>query len=262
MFDFVTYSAAKLEIFLLISFRAAGLFISAPIIGHRTIPPLIRAGLAIILAVILIPVVSQTALPKIESLWLLGVFAAKEMLVGFIIGFFFSILFIGVQMAGNIVGYQIGLAIVNVLDPEAGAEVAIIGEFWFIIAALIFLAIDGHHAILSAFADSYKLVPIGVFEFAGSAWDFLIRFSAYAFVMAIKLAAPVIITLFLTEVALGVVARTAPQMNIFIVGLPLKIGIGFLIIATSLPVFRFIVEKSVGYLDSEVIRLLHHIGTA
>jgi len=209
----------------------------------------------------MIPVVSQTPMPKIDSIWILAALAAKEMLVGFIIGFFFSLLFIGVQMAGNIVGYQIGLAIVNILDPEAGTEVAIIGEFWFIITALIFLAIDGHHAVISAFADSYRLVPVGVFNFAGSAGEFLIRFSAYAFVMAIKLAAPVIITLFLTEVAVGVVARTAPQTNIFIVGLPLKIGIGFLVIGTALPVFRFIVEKSVGYLDGEVLTLLHHIGT-
>ncbi len=262
MFDFVTYSADKLEIFLLVSFRAAGLFISAPILGHRTIPPVIKAGLAIMLAIILIPVASLTPAPQMDSIWILAIFAAKEMLVGFIIGFFFSLIFIGVQMAGNIVGYQIGLAIVNVLDPEAGTEVSIIGEFWFIIAALIFLSIDGHHAIISAFADSYRLVPVGVFNFAGSAGEFLIRFSAYAFVMAIKLAAPVIITLFLTEVALGIVARTAPQMNIFIVGLPLKIGVGFLVLATALPVFRFIVEKSIGYLDTEVIKLLHHIGTA
>ncbi len=261
MFEFVTYSAAKLETFLLISFRAAGLFIIAPIIGHRLIPPIIKAGLAIILAIVLIPVASQASIPQIDSIWVLAGLAAKEMLVGFIIGFFFSILFTSVQMAGNLVGYQIGLAIVNVMDPDSGSEVSIIGEFWFIVAALIFLTIDGHHAIISAFADSYRLIPVGVFNFNGSAGEFIIRFSAYSFVMAIKLAAPVVITLFLTEVALGVVARTAPQMNIFIVGLPLKIGVGFLVMATSLPVFRFVIDKSVIFLDGEVLKLMHKMGT-
>ncbi|MCX6826372.1 MAG: flagellar biosynthetic protein FliR, partial [candidate division Zixibacteria bacterium] len=234
MFEFVTYNADKLQLFLLVSFRAAGLFISAPIIGHRTIPPTIKAGLAIILAIVLIPAISQAPIPKIDSIWILAILAGKEMLIGFIIGFFFSLLFIAIQMAGSIVGYQIGLSIVNILDPDAGTEVAIIGEFWFIIAALIFLAIDGHHAVISALADSYKLVPVGVFNFAGNAGDLLIRYCAYTFVIAIKLSAPVIITLFLTEVALGVVARTVPQMNIFIVGLPLKIGIGLLLLAISL----------------------------
>jgi flagellar biosynthetic protein FliR len=261
LFEFVTYSAAKLETFLLISFRAAGLFIIAPIIGHRLIPPIIKAGLAIILAIVLIPVASQASIPQIDSIWVLAGLAAKEMLVGFIIGFFFSILFTSVQMAGNLVGYQIGLAIVNVMDPDSGSEVSIIGEFWFIVAALIFLTIDGHHAIISAFADSYRLIPVGVFNFNGSAGEFIIRFSAYSFVMAIKLAAPVVITLFLTEVALGVVARTAPQMNIFIVGLPLKIGVGFLVMATSLPVFRFVIDKSVIFLDGEVLKLMHKMGT-
>ncbi|MCX6828817.1 MAG: flagellar biosynthetic protein FliR [candidate division Zixibacteria bacterium] len=262
MFEFVTYSAAKLQILLLVSFRAAGLFISAPILGHRVLPPLVKAGLAIILAIILIPVASQVSLEPVNSIWLLAVLAAKEMLIGFIIGFFFSLLFLAIQMGGGIVGYQIGLAIGNVLDPEFGSEVSIVGEFWVLIASLIFLSIDGHHAIISAFADSYRMIPVGVFNFSGPAGENIIRLSSYAFVMAIKISAPVVITLFLTEVALGVVARTVPQMNIFIVGIPLKIGIGFLILAISLPVFRFIIEKSIGYLDMEVIRLLHNIGTA
>ncbi len=261
MFEFVTYSAAKLEIFLLVMFRAAGLFISAPIIGHKNIPPMIKAGLAIILGIILIPVASQTQPEAVNSIWTLAFLAAKEMLIGFIIGFFFSILFMAVQMGGSIVGYQIGLSLASVIDPEMGTDVSLVGEFWYIVAALIFLAIDGHHAVISAFADSYRLIPVGVFNFSGTMAEFIIRFTSYSFVIAIKIAAPVIITLFLTEVGLGVVARTVPQMNIFIVGIPLKIGVGFLIIAASLPVFRFIIEKSMTFLDGEVMRLMTGMGT-
>jgi flagellar biosynthetic protein FliR len=261
LFEFVTYSADKLETFLLVMFRAGGLFISAPILSNKNVPAMIKAGFAIILAIILLPLAARTQPLQISSVWTLAILAAKEVLTGFAIGFFFSLLFIAVQMAGSIVGYQIGLAIVNVLDPEAGSEVSIIGEFWYIVAALLFLAIDGHHAVLSAFADSYRLIPVGFFNFSGTVQEFIVRFTAYSFVMAVKIAAPVIITLFLTEVALGVVARTVPQMNIFIVGLPLKIGVGFLIIAVSLPVFRFIIEKSVLFLDNQVVRLIAGIGT-
>jgi flagellar biosynthetic protein FliR len=259
LFEFVTYSADKLQTFLLVSFRAAGLFLIAPVLGHRLIPTMIKAGLAIMLAIILIPVAGQT---PIASIWLLVVLAAKEMLVGFVIGFAFSILFSAIQMGGSLVGYQIGLSMVNLADTEAGTEVSIVGEFWFIVAILIFLMIDGHHAIISAFADSYKLVPVGVFNFSGPALDMLIRFTAYSFVIAIKISAPVVITLFLTEVALGVVARTVPQMNIFIVGIPMKIGIGFLVMAISLPVFRLIVDKSVQFLDGEVMNLMRCLGSA
>jgi flagellar biosynthetic protein FliR len=260
LFEFVTYSADKLQIFFLVSFRAAGLFLIAPILGHRLIPPMIKAGLSIILAIVLIPVAGQTPLAPVDSIWLLAILAGKEMLVGFIIGLAFSILFSAIQMGGSLVGYQIGLSMVNLADTESGGEVSIIGEFWFIVASLIFLMIDGHHAIISAFADSYKLIPVGVFSFSGPALDMLIRFTSYSFVIAVKISAPVVITLFLTEVAMGVVARTVPQMNIFIVGIPLKIGIGFLVMAVSLPVFRFMVERSVQFLDGEVINLMRCIG--
>ncbi|PKK84415.1 MAG: flagellar type III secretion system protein FliR [candidate division Zixibacteria bacterium HGW-Zixibacteria-1] len=261
MFDFLTFGTAKLQVFLLILFRSAGLFLISPILGHKSIPVMVRAGLAIMLAVILIPLVSMDQVPVIESVWLLALLAAKEMLVGFIIGLLFSLLFVGVRMAGNIVGYQIGLIIANVLDPETNSQTSVIGEFWYVMAVLIFLTIDGHHAILSAFSDSYKLVPVGVFNFTGPAGEQLIRVSAYVFTIAVKLAAPVMITLFLTEVALGVVARTVPQMNIFIVGIPVKIGIGLFILAAALPVFRYMIEKTVYFLDGEVTKILYNIGS-
>jgi flagellar biosynthetic protein FliR len=222
---------------------------------------MVKIGLPITFAIILVPMVSQLKLPVIDSIWVLGALAIKEMLVGFIIGLFFAILFNAVRMGGNIIGYQIGLLIAQVMDPEANSSVSLVGEFLYVLALLIFLAIDGHHAILSAFSDSYKVVPVGVFNFAGSAGEMLIKYTAYAFTIAIKLAAPVMITLFLTTVSLGVIARTVPQMNIFIVGLPLKIGIGFLVLAAALPVFRFMIEKMTCYFEGQIENILCSIGT-
>jgi len=233
MFEFLTYGTAKLQTFLLILFRSAGLFIISPILGHRSIPVMIKAGLSIMLAIILIPVVGNAQVPEMNSIWLLAMLAAKEMLVGFIIGLFFTILFIAVRIGGNVVGYQIGLIIANVFDPESNSQTSLLGEFWYVIAVLIFLAIDGHHAIISALSDSYQLVPIGVFNFTGPAGEQLI----------------------------GVVARTVPQMNIFIVGIPIKIGIGFLVLAAALPIFRYMIEKTVHFLDGELARILYNIGT-
>lgn len=261
MLEFLTYGADKLQTLLLISFRAGGLFITAPIVAHKSIPVTIKAGFAVVLAIILIPVAAQTQFHAVESVWTLGLLAAKEMMVGLIIGFFFSLLFIGVRMGGGIIGFQQGLIIANVLDPEAGSQESIIAEFWVIIATLIFLAIDGHHAIISALADSFRLVPIGTASFSGPAGELLIRFSAYAFTMAIKISAPIMITLFLVSVALGVVARTVPQMNIFIVGMPLKIGIGFLVMAVALPIFKTIVDQTLHYLDSQVLTVLAGLST-
>jgi len=254
--EFLTYGADKLQTLLLISFRAGGLFITAPVFSHNSIPPTIKAGFAILLAIVLIPLASQVPFPAVESVWLLGLLAAKELLVGFVIGFFFSLLFSGIRMAGGIVGFQQGLLIANVIDPDAGSQVSIVAEFWILIGTVIFLAIDGHHAIISALADSYKVLPVGLADFSGPAGEMLIRFSAYSFTIAIKICAPIMITLFLVSVSLGVVARTVPQMNIFIVGMPLKIGIGFLVMAAALPLFKTVIDQTLYYLDSQVLAVL------
>jgi len=262
LLEFLTYGADKLQILLLISFRAGGLFITAPILGHHSIPMTVKAGFAVVLAIVLIPLAAQAPMPAVESVWLLGLLAAKELLVGLIIGFFFSLLFSGVRMGGGIIGFQMGLLMANVLDPEAGSQVSIVAEFWIVIASLIFLAIDGHYAIISALADSYQLLPAGAVSFSGPAGETIIRLSAYAFTMAIKISAPIIITLFLVSVTLGVVARTVPQMNIFIVGMPLKIGVGFLVMAVALPLFKNIVNQTLYYLDIEVLAVLAGMNTA
>jgi len=133
MFDFITYNADKLQIFLLVCFRAAGVFVASPVIGNKSIPKMIRLGMAIMLAVIMIPVAEKTTLPEIESIWFLAGLGLKEMLVGFIIGFIFAILFIGIRMAGNIIGFQIGLMIASVMDRETNSQVSIVSEVWFIL---------------------------------------------------------------------------------------------------------------------------------
>lgn len=261
MFEFLTYGTEKLQIFLLVIIRASGVFISAPILGNKSLPTMIKIGLAIILAIIMIPVASQTSIPQVDSVWMLAGMALKEMLVGFIIGLFFSLLFIGVRMAGNIIGFQIGLMIASVLDPDTNSQVSLASEFWYITAVLIFLLLNGHHAIISAFADSYRLVPVGMVSLNGSVGEEIIKFSAYSFTIAIKIAAPVMISLFLTTVVLGVVARTVPQMNIFIVGIPIKIGVGFLVMAATLPIFRYLITGFVSYLDHQVINTIAGMGS-
>lgn len=261
MLEFLTYGADKLQILLLISFRAGGLFLTAPILGHHSIPVTVKAGFAVTLAIVLMPLASQTPVPAVESIWLLAMLGAKEFLVGLIIGFLFSILFNGVRMGGGIVGFQQGLLMANVLDPEAGSQVSIVAEFWLVMASVIFIAIDGHHAIISALADSYRILPVGAVSFSGPAGETIIRLSAYAFTMAVKISAPIVITLFLVSVSLGVVARTVPQMNIFIVGMPLKIGIGFLIMAVVLPLFKSIINQTLIYLDNQVLAVLAGMST-
>lgn len=230
--------------------RVSGFFVSAPLFGHRAVPSSIKVPIVLTLAFAVGPLVTGLGPVRPDSLWQIGGWAIGELVVGAIIGFAFAALFIAVRMAGDLIGLQMGFAIVNVIDPNSTEQVSLIGEFKYIVAILILLVINGHHLMISALVDTYRLIPVGAAHFGDDAFNQIIRLTATVFVTAIKIGAPVMITLLLTDVALGIVARTVPQMNIFIVGFPLKIGVGFLILGLSLPLLAQLFERSLTEIDS------------
>ncbi len=260
MFDFVEYGAAQVETFLLVILRAAGIFIVAPVFGHRSVPALVKVGVLICLGVALVPTISTSALAPTGSIWQLSGLAAKEILIGVLIGLVFQLLFMGAKTAGSVIGYQMGFALVSMPDVEEGGQITILGSFWYVVALLIFLTIDGHHLVLTAFADSYEAIPPGAAALPASVAELVIGYTAYVFVIALKMAAPVMITLFLTDVALGTIAKTMPTMNVFFVGFPVKIGVGLMVMALSLPVFSFVLRRGMLYLDGELRLMLAAMG--
>ncbi len=263
MFDFINYGADKLIILLLVILRTSGLLIMAPVIGDRGIPTLIKVGLVILLALILIPVIpGLDTFPQVTSLWQLAGLAFNELLIGFIIGLFFRLIFIGVLTAGTMIGYQIGFMFATMFDTSISNQISIIGRFWYVVAILIFLSISGHHLVITSFVDSYQVIPAGGVAAYGSAGELIIKYTAYIFVIALKVASPVMITLFLTDVALGTIAKTMPTMNVFFVGFPVKIAVGLVVMAMSLPLFAYVVERALGYFDNELRVLLFSLGKA
>jgi flagellar biosynthetic protein FliR len=262
LFEFIHYGSSQLQLFLLIVLRASGLIIIAPIFSHNTIPTLIKVGVLLLLSLLLVPTMSTSALPQIESFWQLAGLAFKEILVGVIIGLLFRLIFMGAKTAGAMIGYQIGFALVSMPDIEEGGQISILGSFWFLVAMLVFLSINGHHLVLTAFADSYEVIPPGVVGLASSVGELMIKYTAYVFVIALKMAAPVMITLFLTDVALGAIAKTMPTMNVFFVGFPIKIGVGLMVMAMSLPIFAYVLEKGMMYLDNELRLVFTVMGRA
>ena len=213
MFDFITYGSAKLQLLILLVVRASGLFITAPILGHRTVPVQAKIGLIILLAIITLPTIHQTNVPEAASLIGLVGMVLKEFMVGVLIGFFFALLMKAAEMAGALVGFQVGLIIAQAFDPNAGGQVPILGRLWLMLAMVIFLAIGGHHMMIQAFNDSYRVIEPGQMLISGDTAEIMIKFSAYTFVLALKIAAPVMITLVLTDVALGTVSKVMPTMS-------------------------------------------------
>jgi flagellar biosynthetic protein FliR len=262
LFDLITYGAPKIQIFLLILFRASGVFLIAPVFGHAAVPSQFKIALILLLTIVLMATIGESTLPAVTSLADLMVLAAKELLVGVAIGFVFALLFWGVQSAGSIAGYQMGLTIASVVDPSTNQEQSVISQFWLLVSLMIFFGINGHHMIVRAFYDSYTAIPAGHVVINGSTGELLLKFSAYVLVIALKLAAPVMVTMLLADVALGTISKLLPTMNVFIVSFGVKIAAGFAVVALSLPMFAYVLEKTTAYLNEQLITLLATMGKA
>lgn len=249
----------QVQAFLLIFFRVLGVVAFMPLFGSRLVPKQAKVGLALLITLVLFPLIPVPGGALPTSLVSYGVLVVKELLVGLIIGFATDLIFMGVQLAGQLVSLQMGLGIADIIDPQANMQVAVIGRLKHFLALLIFLAISGHHFLLQALAASFDLVPPLQVSFSGMVVEKLVTMTAQVFEIAIKIGAPAMAALFLTNVALGIIARTVPQMNVFIVGLPLNIGVGLLTIALSFPFFLYLFKRLFLGLQQDIVLILHYL---
>ncbi|MBN1290285.1 MAG: flagellar biosynthetic protein FliR [Candidatus Latescibacteria bacterium] len=228
---------------LLVMFRTGALLMTVPLFGHVSIPRILRVWIVLILGFIIYPSTVLSAVQPPPTIVHFTLAIGGEIAIGLLIGFAVIIVFSGVQFAGQLVGLQMGLAVANISDPLGSGQISIVSEFYYLLSLLILITINGHHFIIEALIKCFDLVPVGGAVFKPSLAEYYINLSSMVFVVAVKLAAPVIITLFIINAVLGIIARTVPQMNVFIVGFPLAIGVGLAMIGLTLPVFYTIIEK-------------------
>ena len=205
-----------------------------PIFGSVNLPRIWKASVALILTVCLGPMVIHRPIVAIHGGWQLAFMLGSEVLLGAILGLAVLLIFSSLEVAGEFMGFQMGFTIVNVIDPQNDTQTSVIGEFIYVLGLLIFFTINGHHYLLQAMIRSFELVPPGGFALHASAASKIVKLSGQMFVIGLKIAAPVIAALLLTTVALGIVSKTVPQINILIVGFPLNIGIGLLLFGFSI----------------------------
>ena len=255
-------SAVQFETLLLVLVRVGAMLALMPIFSQREIPQLVRFGLGLLLALVIVRTVPPMA--PLGGLGPLVVAILAQVFVGLVFGFVAFLLFTGIQFAGEIIDTQIGFAVVNIINPLTSQNVTVIGEFQLALATLLYLAADAHHALIAGVAGSFQLVPL---PFAGApelvAGD-VVRFFTQALFIVFQIAAPVAIALFLVNVMLGLMARVAPQMNVFVVGFPIQISIGLIMLIVSLPllgaVFPSLIDTSTHQLDT-VLRAMRPAAT-
>lgn len=233
----------KIEIFFLILIRIMSLLAVMPVFNLRAFPVRIRIAIALVFSCLLYPGVAVHSAVSTSSAIGYALLCGKEVLVGIVLGFAMEFIFLGVRFAGYLLGYQLGFAIASSLDPLTQQETSLVAQYKWIAAMLLFLVIDGHHLFLEAMARSFSLIPLTMASFRDGLVEHIVRVSAEIFVLGVKLAAPVMVVLILAHIGLGLLARTMPQLNVFIVSFPLTIGLGFLSLIMLMPYYGVAIER-------------------
>ena len=236
--DLFTLLQDHAAVFLLMLTRCSGIFLIAPFFGSLNIPVQFRAAAAFLFAVVLFPVVDALGIVAAPSTMLAyGVAVLSELFIGWLIGFVAYVCFSAIHMAGKVMDMQVGFAVVNVMDPTSGQQIPLIGSFLYNLGIIVFLVTNGHHMIITALAESFRVVPLLTMQPNLSLTMIMVNFTNGIFVTGMKIAMPVTFAILLVNVALGILARTMPQMNIFVVGIPLQLMVGVSILAMLLPFY-------------------------
>ena len=240
-------------VFGLLLARCSGLLAAAPLFGDSVVPRPVRALLAGLLALLLLPLAAPlTEAPK--GLAGLVALALVEVAIGAAMGFLARLALLVFEMAGEIVAIQMGMSIASVVDPLQPHRTTVLGRWYWLVGSALFLTLDGHHHLLRALATSLDIVPAGRGTIGGDMVAALTRYSADTFGRALAMAAPAVGILLATSLALGLLARTVPQMNVFLVGFPVQIAAGILAVVAAVPFLLEIARR-------EVIDLASRLGT-
>jgi flagellar biosynthetic protein FliR len=173
---------------------------------------------------------------------------AGEMMIGFILALSLRLIMTAAQVMGQLVGFQMGFAVANVVDPMSGAQVSVLAQFAYLVTVLVFLGVGGHLALIRALADSFTLVPPGGFGLSQNLLTRMMDLTAMMFSLAVRIGAPLIGALLFTQVTMGILAKTVPQMNILMVGFPLTISVGLIFLSLTLGLMVPIMENIFGNL--------------
>jgi len=220
----------KFPAFLLIFVRVTSFFLMLPLFSYRTIPTSHKVGFAFFLSLMMFFGMETPELEVDGAYYLLII---KEAMVGLFIGFLAYMLFSAVQIAGGFIDFQMGFAIANVIDPQTGAQSPLTGQYLNIIALFFLLTINGHHLLLDGVFYSYQFIPLeqSWVDFGDvKIMKYAAKTLALMFAVAFQMSIPVVGCIFLVDVALGIVARTVPQLNIFVVGMPVKLIVGLIML--------------------------------
>lgn len=247
-------------LFLIAMVRFSGFFLNTPVFSDNLAPTRVKAGLCALCALLILPhLITTQTLPNLSIVGY-GIMVIKELTLGFMMGFIVMFISSALRMGGNIIGMQIGFSYAQVADPGSNQSIGIISEILQLSGSLLFLFLNGHLIILQAFFQSFQMVPPAGLVLTGSVVNEILLYSRMVFVCGLQIAMPIIAVVLVGDVALGIIARTVPKMNIFQLGFSIKILGGFLVIYAFIDCLGDVVQSLLNSSLDEMMLILKHLG--
>jgi flagellar biosynthetic protein FliR len=232
---------AWLATFIFPLMRILAMIASSPIFGNKQVPARVKIGFSVLLTFIIAPTLGEmppVAIGSAQGLLII----VQQIIIGVAMGFTIRLIFSAVEMAGELAGLQMGLGFASFYDPVNATHSAIIAQWLGMIAALAFLAMNGHLFMLSGLAESFRTLPVGSMMSNQGLYGMTI-WGGSIFAFALQISLPILAALLITNIALGILTRAAPQLNLFAVGFPITLAIGFFVLALSLPYFSPLLDR-------------------
>lgn len=238
MFGVIDQIQEWLPFTLLVFARLSALLLSMPIFGYATVSAKVRIALAVILTFVIAPMVGPSFGTVYTSKAVLIIDVMREVMIGLIIGFGARLIFEGFVVAGSFVSFQMGLAIMNVLDPNSDNNMPVISNFWLLFIITFFLITNSHHFLIEILFYNFKAIPLNHATFDPMTGQTIVSGGSMIYEIAVKFAAPMMVLMLMADAAVAFAARVMPQLNIFFISLPMKIGVGIFMLLISLKIFQ------------------------
>lgn len=257
--ELTLFPLEEFQAFLICFSRVIGFMSAIPVLYAGQTPMQIKAGLSFLITMLLFPIMGPQLVVIPFKFPDFPLFMFNEILLGALIGLIARFIFTSVQFGGRIIGFQMGFAMAQVMDPQNGAQTSLISQFQNVFAIFIFLALDGHHMFLRAAVNSYEFLPPGNLNFGGEAIPYLVELSSRMFELGVQFSAPVIILLLLSSFSLGFMSRIFPQLNVFLLSFPLNITISFIVIGLTLNMTVIILSREFDELGKRILSMLQYL---
>ncbi len=254
--DIFNLPADSILSFILTVMRVSIIMFMLPIFSSERTPMQVKAFATVVITLGIWPQLSLPGVAMPSHPMDLGLLFVNELVLGLIISMCINFVFMGIQAGGELFGFQMGFTMINFADPLTGNQTGITAFFLWMVSTLTFLALDGHLYMIQAFAMTFKVIPAGGLVLSDTLMTKVLDLSAHMFVIALKIAAPVMVSLFLIELALALVSRASPQVNIMDVGFPVKIGAGFFFLGMMLIIMSEYMENYIGNMESMLSSIL------